>query len=125
MAISLFKQKSVDDTINEYEKLQLAPGQRQIVTGISKVMTQFITMSPIAMNGFIWKAIKEWQIENQKTIDSLETATPEVRVREVGILFDKLGATLKRILKNSKDAQIIDEAITKGFDFYKSNFANR
>ncbi len=125
MAHQLFSAAALDDSEFQYKQLTLAPGQRQIVEGIGAVITKYLDIRPMAIRGFIWFSIREWQMKNKRKIEELQNSTPEDRIQSVGYMFGLLKEKLIRILVNKADKEIIENAVDNAFQFYKTNFANR
>ncbi len=88
-------------------------------------MIKYVPMHKIAMMGFIWKAMKDYQIQEKRTVADVAASDPETRIKETGKIFNILENYLIRILKRSEDKNKLHDAIYNGFEFYKKNFANR
>ena len=125
MTHQLFSTTALDDSEFQYKQLTLAPGQRQIVEGIGAVITKYLDIRPMAIRGFIWFSIREWQMKNKRKIEELQSSTPEDRIESVGFMFDLLKQKLIRILVSRSDKEVIENAVDNAFQFYRSNFANR
>ena len=122
---SLFRDSEVEQVEKDFEKITLAPEQRGIVEGIAKIMAQFVPISEIALRGFIWKAITEWQVNSNRTLDELSTSEPKERLEVVKIMFTSAEKDLKKVLRNKSDESTITNAIEKGFNYYKNSFSER
>ncbi len=121
----MFKKQLLQKEEEEFSKLTLAPEQRQIVTALGNVLVKFIDIPLAPTLGFIWRSIKDWQVENKRSISELSTSSVDDRVNSVHKMTENLKGYLKKVLKSPSDEQKIDEGVDKMFAFYKSQFSTR
>ncbi len=125
MAIGIFKQEALDQSAADYSRLSIASEQRAIIEGITKIVVNFLDIPPVAMNGFSWKILKQWQIENQKTAKELAEMPAKERIEIVTMLFEKQRIILKQVLKNKNDSHVVDKAFNATLKYYIDTFGNR
>jgi len=123
--MSLFQTELIQQEERNYERLELAPEHRPMMEGIAKILGQFLEISHIALKGFIWRSLKQLQVDHNVTIEEIASMTPQERGKYAIEAFDSLRGFLYKILRNTEDKTVIDEAVNKGIEFYKQNFMNR
>ncbi|MHA2253931.1 MAG: hypothetical protein ACXAD7_26495 [Candidatus Kariarchaeaceae archaeon] len=121
----MFKEVELEKIEKDFSRISLAPEQRGIVDGIAEIMSQFLDISKLALKGFCWKAIQNWQVINQKDLAELSQASPEERLQHTESMFQKIGTDLHTVLHNRADENKVDTAVNQGFEFYKQSFAKR
>jgi hypothetical protein len=120
-----FKKSSIEEAENYFKTIRIEKYQRRIVAAIAPLMCKYIPMSVMAMKGFSWRAISNWQVENKKGINELANDPPAVRMKAVLGIMENLEGELTRILLKQEDSFKIKQATAEAFEFYKTNFANR
>ena len=120
-----FKKSSIEEAENYFKTIRIEKYQRRIVAAIAPLMCKYIPMSVMAMKGFSWRAISNWQVENKKGINELANDPPAVRMKAVLGIMENLDGELTRILLKQEDSFKIKQATAEAFEFYKNNFANR
>lgn len=120
-----FNQEAITEAEEDYSKLQVSAEQRPIIEGVANVLSNYVNISKIALKGFIWRVVKDWQKKHSKAASEIATMNPEDRVKNIGEMFDMLNDYLAKILRSSDQKAALSEAIDDGFEFYKSEFAQR
>ena len=121
----MFNQQLLQKEEEDFRKLTLAPEQRQIVEALGKVLIQFIEIPLMPTLGFIWRAIKAWQMKYKRSVSELSTSDTEDRVNSVYEMTQTLKVFLKKVVRSEEDSVKVDDAVNKMFNFYKSQFSNR
>ena len=123
-----FSDKSLELAINDYYSLEFVEyreDQAAIVKFIADLMRKQITMNDLAMQGFIMRAIRKWQIDSGIKISALLVMTPKERIHHVGLMFENLRTELKSVLLNTRGAHVLDHSIDEAFQAYIDNFSQR
>ena len=120
-----FKPKSIQEAEDYYKKIHMAPEQKNIVLAMTKLFAQYLPIPERALSGFMWRNIKDWQIQHQKDLSEIVKATPAERINVAQEIFNLFGESLKRILVSEEQEPILNETIVKGMKIYKEQFANR
>ncbi len=123
--MSYFRKSELENSANIYRELILAPEHREIVENISKIIIKYIDIDFIALNGFIWKSIQAWQINNNMAAEKIAWMPPEKRIEEVSLILKELEILLKSVLINIYDEKHIIRALREAFHFYKNRYAYR
>ncbi len=123
--MAMFNQTLILQEEANYEKLTLAPEHNAMMEGIAKIVGPHIEISHIALKGFIWKSLKDMQVEHNVTTKEVAGMNPENRLKYTLIAFKNLEGYLHRLLRNKSDEGTITEAIDKGIEYYKQIFMNR
>ncbi|MHA2294548.1 MAG: hypothetical protein ACXAEU_20675 [Candidatus Hodarchaeales archaeon] len=109
----------------EYNRLQIDPAQKQIVESMAGLLCQYVPLRKLAMKGFAWRAIIKWQQDNHRALRDLMTIDAEKRIIAAKQIFVILENFLKAVLHNKEKESVVEEAMVKAFDFYKTNYASR
>jgi len=118
-----FDKEALKNTEKDLKDVKLTTEQLKIVQELSKFICEIIKLPEIAIRANIWKALKEWQIKNNKTIDDIAELPIELRlnaVKEIFIICKNLLKKMVREPKNQSDI-IIDIAFEKSFKYYLKN----
>ncbi|RMG33879.1 MAG: hypothetical protein D6732_11155, partial [Methanobacteriota archaeon] len=63
----MFRAEEVEKEAKDFSKLEIHPKHRQMIEQVAQVMEKYIDISHLALMGFAWKSIKDWQIEHKMT----------------------------------------------------------
>ncbi|RMG37367.1 MAG: hypothetical protein D6732_06850 [Methanobacteriota archaeon] len=121
----IFKQELIAKEEEDFKRLKLAPEQRAIVEQMADVLNQYLSFSKLATMGFIWKAVRDWQVRYSRSIAELSTSTPEDRIRSVREMTDGLASYLIKVLKRTTDEEQVRKACDSMYNFYVQNFSTR
>ncbi|MHA1203313.1 MAG: hypothetical protein ACTSQ4_12450 [Candidatus Heimdallarchaeaceae archaeon] len=75
-----FDQSEIEKVERDFSKLQLHPVQRGMVDSMAQIMMAFLPISNMAIRGFTWKVMQNWQTRNQRTMEDLHTMTMDETV---------------------------------------------
>jgi hypothetical protein len=111
---------ALENTKEDYEKVNLTEEQSRIIHEISRFLRQFIKLPEITMKGIIWNALKEWQIKNNKTIAEISELPMGIRLNTIKGIFCMGNKMLKTMLKQPKNKSeiIVDIAFEKAFKLF-------
>ena len=118
-----FDKEALKNTENDLKDVKLTTEQLKIVQELSKFICEIIKLPEIAIRANIWKALKEWQIKNNKTIEAIAELPVELRLNTVKEIFIICKNLLKKMVRDPKDQSdiIIDIAFEKSFKYYLKN----
>lgn len=120
-----FQKNGITKAEKEFAKLKIITEQRFIIEALSKALIQHIPISLLGMQGFLYRAVVDWQKVNKKNATEIALMTPEQRIKSVTQIFNFLKQQLIPVLINKKEKYKIDEAMQEVLKFYKKNFAYR
>ncbi len=121
----MFKLDRVRQEEEEFEKIILSPEQKQNVVAMASLLATKLPISELALRGFIWKAIKKYQIINREYMKDGERLTPEMKIQKTYEIAMEVRNNLVKILERSQDASIVDEALQEAMKLYKEKMAYR
>ena len=118
-----FDKEALKNTEKDLKDVKLTTEQLKIVQELSKFICEIIKLPEIAIRANIWKALKEWQIMNNKTIKDIAELPVELRLNAVKEIFIICKNLLKKMVREPKDQSdiIIDIAFEKSFKYYLKN----
>jgi len=118
-----FDKEDLKNTEKDLKDVKLTTEQLKIVQELSKFICEIIKLPEIAIRANIWKALKEWQIKNNKTIEDIAELPIELRLNAVKEIFIISKNLLKKMVREPKDQSdiIIDIAFEKSFKYYLKN----
>jgi hypothetical protein len=123
--MSWFTQKSLQDAEDIYNKIQYKEDQRAIVVALSKVASSLIPMNEIPMRGFMAGAIRNWQVENNQTLEDILKAPPTGKAKAVKEILGLLGNNLTRVLINPADKNKVKDGMSAVFKTYVDSYSKR
>jgi len=114
-------------TNNELERIQANPVQKEIISHFAKIISSQISVPEIAVKGFLWKALRDWQLENGMTIAETEIghgSSRSERIKQADDILQLLNKMLTKVIKKEESASLtlaLDECLT----YYIENYADR
>ncbi len=121
----MFNKASIEKEKQAFQKLTLAPEHRVIVDDVAKIVLQHIEIDPLALRGFVWRAMKRWQVENNLTMKELATRPKPERIAAVKKITEMTRDSIKRVLKNESDEDLIDRVFEDVFQAYVAKWSDR
>ena len=85
-----------------------------MVDAMSQIMIGFLPISKIAIRGFTWRVMQNWQTRNQTTMESLHTMSLDETVEATKEMLADSRRMYKKLLWNATPEQL--KAFEKGFD---------
>ncbi|MFX1456732.1 MAG: hypothetical protein ACFFDB_15270 [Promethearchaeota archaeon] len=121
-----FNKIELEKAESDFSKAKLDGFQRKIIVTQAEMMCKFINMSDLAMRGFIYRAIMDWQKENKHYFSDASNMAAEDRIKKIGFfIVERLGFYLKRLVMTDEEKQNIDIALKDGLQYYKNHFSKR
>ncbi|MFX1371430.1 MAG: hypothetical protein ACFFCE_06175 [Promethearchaeota archaeon] len=121
-----FNKIELEKAESDFSKAKMDSFQRKIIITEAEMMCKFINMSELAMRGFIYRAVMDWQKENKHYFTDALNMTSEDRIKKIGFfIVERLGFYLKRLVMTDEEKQNIDIALKDGLQYYKNHFSNR
>ncbi|MFX1395659.1 MAG: hypothetical protein ACFFAS_01305 [Promethearchaeota archaeon] len=110
-----FERSFIEDAEAEYNKLKLAKDQKERISSYVRLISRYIPLPERALKGFMWRVLKEYQIENHQVL--AEEATMKGSKAEIinGIerVFSMLKDQLTRTLVSNEQAPLLDKAFNE------------
>ncbi|MHA1592654.1 MAG: hypothetical protein ACTSUP_09300 [Candidatus Heimdallarchaeaceae archaeon] len=109
-----FDQTEIEKVEKDFSKLQLHPGQRGMVDSMARIMTGFLPISSLAIKGFTWTVMQNWQSNNQKTMEDLHTMSMDETIEATKeMLADSKKIYMKLLWKATPEEKA---TLDKSFD---------
>ena len=109
-----FDKEKVKKVENDFSKIELDPETRAVITPITQILTKYISMSELAMRGFLSYAMRDYQEEHQSKVLLLNELKNQ-SLQEQQKYFQEFGqCVLKRlsaVLKAPEDKERLKKAI--------------
>ncbi|MFX1278218.1 MAG: hypothetical protein ACFFA3_02305, partial [Promethearchaeota archaeon] len=87
MASIEFNKIELEKAESDFSKAKLDGFQRNIIVTQAEMMCKFINMSELAMRGFIYRTIMDWQKENRHYFSDASNMTTEDRIKKIGFFI--------------------------------------
>ncbi|MFX1382294.1 MAG: hypothetical protein ACFFBP_07585 [Promethearchaeota archaeon] len=120
-----FEPKSIQEAAEYYKTIHIAPEQKAIVSSLGKMISHALSIEERAIRGFIWRSIKDWQIDHSKDLSSIANMSPENRIQALLQIINVLEKTLMRVLISKEHEPLLEEAMKQVIVAYKQHYANR
>jgi glutamine amidotransferase-like uncharacterized protein len=114
----VFNAADVKKAADEYEKVELPKEYRELMDGLSKIMSPYVEMGDMAIRGFIFRAIIEWQKRKKKKVASVLDLSLKERQQMMKEGMGILEEMLAKILRTPADKQKLKKAIEVGYSTY-------
>ena len=112
-------QESLEQSIEDYKKIQLTPEQKLITETIANDLGEFLEIPEMVRKVLTWKSQQEWQLINNKTISDILDMPTNDRIVAVKELFNIGKKNLKDVLSNRKEQELyVDIAFEKAYKLY-------
>ncbi len=120
-----FDSSAIEKEERNFRQLSLTKDQRNIVEALAEGLIQKIEISKLAAMGFMWRAVREWQVTNSMTLAQLEVSPPKERMLAVRQMSEIVKGYLINVLRNSEDENTVRRAADSMVSFYISKFSMR
>ncbi len=120
-----FEPNLVKEAEDYYKKLRFASDQKDIIIEFGKLMKKFIPLSERAIKGFIWRSLKEWQLNFKRDFSEISKLDPENRIEAVVQIIEIFGARLKKVLIKKEQEPLLEQVMQNALKRYEDNYANR
>ena len=107
-------------------RIELDKIQGNIIDEFADIVSQEIDLSKTIVKGFYWKAIREWQIINRKTLIETEKGSGssfEERIAQANQISDIFRSKVKESTRT--DHKSLEVGIKKAIDNYMETYAKR
>jgi len=107
----------------DYIKVKLNPDNIKWIQGISKEISNYISIPPLALKGIICHSLGKWQEKNNKTISEIANTSLNEKIIATKEIFASCNKTSKKVLKAPKDESelLLDIAFERGFKNFVEN----
>ncbi len=107
----------------DYIKVKLNPDNIKWIQGISKEISNYISIPPLALKGIICHSLGKWQEKNNKTISEIANTSLNEKIIATKEIFASCNKTSKKVLKTPKDESelLLDIAFERGFKNFVEN----
>ena len=108
------------------QRIELDKTQSRIIDELAEIVSQEIDLSKTIVKGFYWKAIREWQKINKKTLSETEQGQGssfeerKQQVNQISTIFRKKVVESTRV-----DQKSLDTGIKKAVNYYLASHAKR
>ncbi len=124
MAIK-FNSQSIKEAEDYYKTLHMETDQRQIIESMAGLVADHLPVPERAIKGFMWRAIKNWQVDKKRGLDEIKKSTSSEKVDIAVNLFEYFETEIKRIMIDKSQESLLSSAIQEGLNLYKQKFVNR
>ncbi len=114
----MFLKEAVEQEAKDFSKLEIHPKHRGMVEQVARVIEKYIDINHLALMGFAWKSIKEWQVKHKMTALEVSRRSKKERDRATWEMFQICCRYLEKILRNPEDKQKLEIAINDAYDYY-------
>ena len=113
-----FDKNEVNNAEAEFSKIVLEDRTRRIIELLVGLMGPQLPVSQMAMRGFVWRAIKHWQIKEKKLIADVRTFPTEQRLKAVRQIFDETITTFKNLVKTEAEKKDVEKVFEDAYKQY-------
>lgn len=114
-----FQKEAVERAEEELRRIDIDPNYRQMTIGFVKLLQEHIDLPEIVLKGNVWLTIKQWQMENHKTIADVQNMPPQERFAAGKEMFMLGKERTKRLLANrGEQEELVDKAYEIVFQKY-------
>jgi hypothetical protein len=120
-----FHTQALSDAAKAYESLQLEQRQEDLLRDLARIVGPKIGMDPFPCRGMWLQAVREWQVAQQKSADSLAHMSPperEVAARQIRDHFAQIAGAG---LRNPEDKGKLEAALNEAFEYYLQEYNQR
>ncbi|MFX0173280.1 MAG: hypothetical protein ACFE9L_15395 [Candidatus Hodarchaeota archaeon] len=100
--------------------------QKKIIDNFAMIISKEITISKMAIKGYLWWSLKEWQKLHGMTILDTETgkgSTPDERIKQATEILDLFKSQVISAIKD--DSNLLNTGINNALKHYIKHYANR
>ncbi len=109
-----FNTEKISKAEEEYKKLQLDPAQQEMIDSLTELLADVVPISKLAVKGFTWQVVNNWQRMRRITIAELLTRPKIDRVNATKELIKQAKKFYLSLLSDATSEQ--KEVLEKGFD---------
>lgn len=120
-----FNNQEILDAEKYYRTIHISERQKTLLEPVAKAISDQINVSERAVKGFLWRAVREWQMENQKDLAEVEALSPDQRVYLFEKILDLIKQSFTRILIDDSQMPLLDKALDDVSLIYKTQFLRK
>ncbi|MFX1500181.1 MAG: hypothetical protein ACFFDH_04355 [Promethearchaeota archaeon] len=120
-----FNNQEISDAEKYYRTIHISERQKTLIEPVVKAISGQIHISELAIKGFLWRAITEWQMENQKELADVENLSADQRVHIFKIILDLIKKSFTRILIDKSQEPLLEKALDNVSLFYKTQYLRK
>lgn len=115
-----FDESALKNIEQVYKKDTCSEVQSKLIRGITKIICDFINIPELAMKGTALKALREWEIINNSSINTIADMPIGKGLNAVKEIFCIGKKMVKEMLSDPKDKNeiLIDISFEKAFKFF-------
>lgn len=115
-----FNESALKNIEQVYEKDACSEVQSNLIRGITKIICDFINIPELAMKGIALKALREWEIKNNRSINAIADMPIGKGLNAVKEIFSIGKKMVKEMVSDPKDINeiLIDISFEKAFKFF-------
>ena len=115
-----FDESALKNIEQVYEKDKCSEVQSKLIRGITKIICDFINIPELAMKGTALKALREWEIKNNSSINTIADMPIGKGLNAVKEIFSIGKKMVKKMVSDPKDKNeiLIDISFEKAFKFF-------
>ncbi|MFX1570893.1 MAG: hypothetical protein ACFFCV_21345 [Promethearchaeota archaeon] len=117
-----FNNKEIVDAEKYYGTIHISERQKTLLEPVAKIISDQINVSERAVKGFLWRAVREWQMENKKDLSEAEALSPDQRVLLFKKIMELIKHTFTRILIDNSQEHLLDKALNDVLSIYKTRY---
>ena len=115
-----FDEIALKNIERDYRKDTCSKVQSNLIRGITKIICDFINIPELAMKGIALKALREWEIKNNRSINAIADMPIGKGLNAVKEIFSIGKKMVKEMVSDPKDINeiLIDISFEKAFKFF-------
>ncbi len=114
----MFQTTAIEKEAKDFSQLELHPKHRGMVEQVARVVEKYVDIDHLALMGFAWKSIKDWQIQHQMTALEVSMRSKQERDQATKEMLEICKGYLVRILQNPEDINILEKAMEDAYNYY-------
>lgn len=122
-----FDEVALKNIKRDYQKDKCSEVQSKLIKGITKIICDFINIPVLAMKGTALKALKEWEIRNNCSINVIADMPIGKGLNAVKEIFSIGKKMVKKMVSDPKDKNenLIDISFEKAFKYFLGYYYSR
>ena len=115
-----FNKEEISSIQIDYAKINFKPEQLKLVTTISKLICEQISIPQLAMRATTWFALSEWQKKKNELISEIATMSVTNKLIATKEIFNIGKERLKEMLSDPKEQSeiLLDIVFERAFKYY-------
>jgi len=86
---------------DEFEQVKTDDIQKQITNMLAELISSKITLNKMVIKGFLWKAMREWQVSHNSTVMNTEdgdSSSPRARITQITEMLHIFKSKIREVL---------------------------